>query len=101
MARRRRKKKTEAPTDSLPVGTRVGMIGSSDDATVYLVGYGVYMGLDEPPVDIGVPFEMIEFFGPHKIVLDDEQVVWGFQGWWGPEEKVKEWIGAREVVPIP
>ena len=34
-----------------------------------------------------------------KIRLDSGEVVWGYECWWGPEEKVTETIGDRKVLP--
>lgn len=71
------------------VGDRVGAILSADSTTVNLLGYGVYEGrvMNE---DIGFPNPCIK--------LDSGELVWGYQCWWGPEEKVKAMIGGRHVV---
>lgn len=34
------------------------------------------------------------------IQLDDGRIVWGFQCWWGNEERVKEEIGGRRLVIV-
>lgn len=33
-----------------------------------------------------------------KIELDDGRVVWGYQCWWGPEDKFDEFVEGREVI---
>lgn len=72
------------------IGTRVGAILKSDDEGVHLLGYGVYDGDIEHP----------EFGFPNpRITLDDGRIVWGCECWWGPEDKVKESIGNRKVIP--
>jgi hypothetical protein len=35
-----------------------------------------------------------------KIVLDNGETVWGCECWWGPEDKIKNMIGEREIVSI-
>lgn len=78
------------------VGVRVGAILEADESTVKLLGYGTYEGDEVPPAgflhDIGRP-------NP-KIVLDNGDTVWGFQCWWGAEEKVKQAIGTRRVINV-
>lgn len=78
----------------METGTRVGAILRSDEKRVELLGYGVYEGMEVPPEgmlhDLDVP-------NP-KIRLDNGTVVWGYQCWWGMEDRVKESIGEREVV---
>lgn len=76
------------------IGDRVGAICGTlpDDPTnVRVFGFGVYVGRDVPPADVIGPFG----FGPlshetPKIVLDDGQVVYGCECWWGDEKRVKD-----------
>ena len=81
------------------IGDRVGAMMSANESTVRLYGYGVYEGEQVPtrgyPKDLGME-------NP-KIKLDDGQIVYGFECWWGPEEKIKKIIGTRpvQVVPCP
>lgn len=79
----------------MKIGDRVGAILKADAERVHLLGYGVYRGRDIPPD------EMMQELGIDnpKIQLDDGRVVWGYQCWWGPEEKVKDQIGGRVIVP--
>jgi hypothetical protein len=71
------------------IGDRVGAILEADKETVHLLGYGVYEGEHLlPDCTIKNP----------KILLDDGNVVWGYQCWWAAEDKVRERIGNRTVV---
>jgi hypothetical protein len=35
-----------------------------------------------------------------KILLDNGEVVWGYESWWGPEEEITRLIGNRHVVMV-
>lgn len=35
-----------------------------------------------------------------KLLLDSGKVVWGFECWWGSEEKIRDSIGSRRVVDV-
>lgn len=72
------------------IGTRVGAISSADSDQVNLLGYGVYQGELVSP----------EGFPNPCILLDSGVTVWGYQCWWGSEEKVKASIGNRKVVEV-
>ena len=74
--------------NKLKVGYRVGAIQKADKETVYMYGFGTYVG-DEVSPEFPVP-------NP-KIQLDNGEVVWGYQCWWGPEEKVNEMIAGRKI----
>lgn len=74
------------------VGYRVGAIQSAPKDQVKFFGYGVYVGRKLHP-QWGMDNPCIE--------LDGGGVVFGIECWWGPEEKVKAMIGAREVVIVP
>lgn len=78
-------------------GARVGAILKADEKEVHLIGYGVYQGLEVPPV--GTPHGDLEIPNP-KIELDSGAVVWGYECWWGPESQVEASIGTRNVVPV-
>jgi hypothetical protein len=97
-----------------PVGARVGAIASANDTEVHLYGYGVYDGDHEPPlapgetqeardaglkklVDAGLVPADFKFTNP-RITLDSGAVVWGMQCYWGPEAKIRAFIGDRKVV---
>ena len=72
----------------MKTGDRVGAILSANDKEVKLCGYGIYEG------DITSP---LGFPNP-KIKLDNGKTVWGYQCWWGSEEKVKSMIGDRKII---
>lgn len=73
----------------MKAGSRVGAILSSTDEAVHLIGYGVYDGDFEHP-GWGFP-------NP-RITLDNGNIVWGCECWWGDEEKVKASIAGRKVI---
>lgn len=96
-------------------GARVFAVLSADDKTVCLLGFGTYAGDEVPPAPVGlhalfgatweawakeiaseeVPDPLL--FRPKnpKIVLDDGEVVWGAECWWGPEEEYARFRGSR------
>jgi hypothetical protein len=82
------------------VGDRVGAISHTGDGVVYLFGYGIYLGDHVPENgDVrlwGVSLNEIGNDNP-KIQLDDGNIVWGCECWWGPEEDVRKSIGDRRV----
>lgn len=84
----------------MEIGDRVGAIRNADDTTVYLFGYGTYQGEEIPPKGtvgaFGIDLGEVGIRNP-KILLDDGNVVWGCQCWWGPENKIKALIGSRQV----
>ncbi len=68
----------------MKVGDRVGAICDSSAKRIRIYGYGVYEG-DHP----------CPFFGdiPNpRIGLDNGQIVWGCECWWGPEDEVKHMV---------
>ena len=78
------------------IGTRVGAIQRADEETVHLYGYGTYEGIAKPPKER-------RFFGIEKspkIKLDNGQVLYGIECWWGTEEEIKAIIGGRKVVEV-
>jgi len=73
---------------------RVIAIRDADEQTVNIYGYGTYVG-DEP-------CELAFGLTNPKIVLDDGQIVWGCQCWWGDSERLeREQLCGREVVIVP
>jgi hypothetical protein len=63
-------------------GMRVYAIIDGNAQKVRLLGFGVYEG--DHPAPAGSPLAGIP--NP-RIRLDNGDVVWGFQCWWGAEEK--------------
>ncbi len=79
------------------IGTRVLAVKDATQTEVNIYGYGRYIG-DEPcPVMSGIP-------NP-KIVLDNGDVVWGCECWWGAaeiaEERLQLKTGGRTVNIVP
>ena len=80
-------------------GTRVGAIlGTNDKKECDFLGYGVYIGDEIPPEEIG-GWLNIGLPNP-KIQLDNGDIVWGMECWWGTEEKIKEVISLQSKVNI-
>lgn len=77
---------------TLNVGDRVGaMLSMTNERAVQFLGYGVYEG------DFNYPGMKSEFPNP-RIRLDNGEVVWGMECWWGPEESVKQRLTDHSVV---
>jgi hypothetical protein len=81
------------------VGARMTALQSADGEEIKLLGHGIFKGY-LPCDDLGgIPNPCIE--------LDNGKTVWGFQCWWGPEDKVlpkmqKDFPNAKVVeVPAP
>lgn len=84
------------------IGDRVGAIFAADQTAVRLLGYGTYQGEEVPPPGVklmGLDMNALGHTNP-KILLDNGQVVWGCECWWGPETRIKESIGNRQIVPV-
>lgn len=63
---------------------RVGALLSANDEEVALLGYGEHLG--------DVSCSMLGGMKNPCIKLDNGDTVWGFQCWWGPEERIKREI---------
>lgn len=99
-------------------GERVYAVLSATDSEVSFLGFGVYVGDEVPPAPMGfvravfgadtweafdrivaedvgcAPSPAARPTNP-KIVLDDGEVVWGCECWWGPEAGYAQFRGAR------
>lgn len=72
---------------------RVIAIRNSDEDSVYIYGYGEYVGEEPCP-------KLFNCKNP-KIVLDNGNIIWGCECWWGEATKVeKEVIQGRNVVEV-
>ena len=78
------------------IGSRVGAIQSADSEKVDFYGYGVYEGEEIPSKEENEFLNKLSIPNP-KIKLDSGKFVWGYECWWGPEDRVKEMIGERTV----
>lgn len=81
------------------VGERIGAIYKASEETVYVLGFGVYVGDEIPPKDGGWMAAACHEVGATnpKLVLDDGQIVWGCQCWWGPADRALAMIGNRKI----
>lgn len=83
-------------------GTRVVAIQKATDDEVFIYGYGVYRGDSVPPkgrnehADL---YNTLELPNP-CIELDEGGMVFGFECWWGDEEKFKKWVGVRKITKV-
>jgi hypothetical protein len=75
-------------------GDRIGVIHSYNHNTVRLVGYGTYVG-DLKPMNV---FGLNSQEPVPKIVLDDGQVVFGNEVYWGHEDYIKEFVSTFPFV---
>lgn len=65
---------------------RVFAILNSTDTTIFLLGFGLYVGDEVPPPEVTFAGTPVRCPNP-KIVLDNGQVVWGCQCWFGDESR--------------
>ena len=81
-------------------GERVGAIlGSKEDGSIDFFGYGVYEGDFVPTEAVGFMADIareVEHTNP-RIRLDDGQVVYGCECWWGSEAEIKKILEGRTV----
>ena len=66
-------------------GDRVGAILSTGKYVVRFLGYGVYDGDYVPDVSW---MKEADITNP-KLIMDNGNIVWGYQCWWSSEEKIK------------
>ena len=99
------------------IGDRVGCIlsGERDGKTVNFLGYGVYEGDFISPIGpFGMSWEEFDEIArkddPNytadkraknpRIKLDNGNIVWGQECWWGDEEKIKKMLDGKTVVIV-
>jgi hypothetical protein len=79
------------------IGDRVGAMMSGRDGVIEFLGFGVYQGEEVPPKEImGFNFG----YPNPKILLDNGEVVWGCECWWGDEPRFKEILEKAKEVKI-
>jgi hypothetical protein len=85
------------------IGDRVGAILTGDDKVVQLIGFGVYEGDFVPLEAVGMFAEAGRELGHlnPRIKLDDGEVVYGCECWWGSEAEVRKQLEGREVLVVP
>ena len=76
---------------------RVGAIMKADKESVYLFGFGKYIGDEIPPENVNC---LLSGVPNPKIELDNGKFVFGCECWWGSEEKIKSMIGDRKVIEV-
>ena len=74
------------------IGSRVGVICKADEETMYMFGYGTYVGDEVPTNAVGWMPDLMRETGitNPKLVLDNGDVVWGCESYWSAEQVVKE-----------
>lgn len=84
------------------VGDRVGAIASREDGFVRFFGYGVYRGMFVPGPEARGFAEACHKAGRGnpKIELDNGEVVWGGECWWGPEDQIRAALKGHIVIDV-
>lgn len=75
------------------IGDRVVAIKSATKDKALIYGKGIYVGDFIPEEAAGWMAEMMREIKQKnpKIILDDGNVVYGCECWWGPEEKLNQY----------
>lgn len=83
-----------------PVGRRVYALQCTEDNVVHFFGFGNYVGDEVPDSDAGGLASMVRQQGAAnpKIILDNGEVVWGCECWWGPEKEFESKFGNHQIV---
>lgn len=81
------------------VGERVMALLSVGGSKAKVLGVGVYSGNEVPPAEVSKLMHEFNLKNP-KITLDNGDVVWGCECWWGPEDAVKKRIEGLEVEEV-
>ena len=81
----------------MEIGERVGAIESSKDGVTKFYGYGTFQGDTVPPEDVGG----FNLGIPNPIILlDNGNMVYGCECWWGGEKKVAAMISETEIILV-
>ncbi|MFZ2486873.1 MAG: hypothetical protein WAZ19_02025 [Anaerolineae bacterium] len=86
-------------------GDRVGAIKGKTEEGIEFFGYGVYVGDHVPDKSHGTPGSWLEFLHSSELVnpkieLDNGQVVYGIECWWGSESAIREQLDGQNVVVV-
>ncbi len=85
------------------VGDRVGAILGSKGDDVQFLGYGTYEGREVPPKtgknSLTCILNEAGMENP-KIKLDNGDIVWGCECWWGTEDAAKEILEGRNIKDV-
>lgn len=92
------------------IGDRVFAVRNSDKENVYLFGYGTYEG-DKFPEYRFTKEELekqplLKNYKNPCIKLDNGDIVWGYECWWGAESQIEKLTGRGPnkniiIVPVP
>jgi len=87
----------------MKINDRVGAVCSSTEETVTIFGFGVYEGNFIPETNdiivMGMSLKELNIPNP-RIKLDNGEIVWGAECWWGDEDEVKEHIQNKKIINI-
>ena len=87
---------------TVEIGERVGAIIGADAETIKLLGYGVRIEDQIPPANtagMGYILHEIEKTNP-TLQLDNGDIVFGCECWWGSEDHIQHWIDGREIIEV-
>jgi hypothetical protein len=87
---------------SYEIGDRIGAILAADGPTAEFFGYGTYQGSDIPPPGVGLfgmDYHRLKFATP-KLLLDNGDVVFGCECWWGREAKIRAMLDGKQVTVV-
>tara|TARA_Y100000310_G_C20546244_1_gene745710 strand:+ start:184 stop:510 length:327 start_codon:yes stop_codon:yes gene_type:complete len=87
------------------IGDRVGAIAGSNEQGVDFFGYGTYLGDRQPTSDVnfmGTRYEdvAVKGFKNPAIKLDNGDIVFGCECWWGAERAIKSNLKDRKIRTI-
>lgn len=81
------------------VGGRVGAFLSATDKEVQFLGYGVLEGEFIVPKEIHEILHAACHANP-RIKLDNGDIVWGCECYWGPEARVADYVAKLEIKTV-
>jgi len=84
-------------------GDRIGAILSrNEDGSINLLGYGVYAGDCIPAEAVGFMADGLKAAGAVNpcMKLDNGDVVYACECWWGPEDRIRKMIAGAVVKNI-
>ncbi|MEG0063013.1 MAG: hypothetical protein RR740_00270 [Pseudomonas sp.] len=84
---------------AVKVGDRVGAFLSATDKEVQFLGYGVFEGEYIVPKDVNPVLHQACHANP-RIKLDNGDVVWGCECYWGNESGVEAYVSKLEVKTV-
>jgi hypothetical protein len=84
------------------IGDRVGAVLSATATIVQFFGFGTYEGDFVPEEAVGLFAEIGRDMGRinPRIRLDDGEVIYGCECWWGSETEVRKQLEGREVIAV-